>query len=393
LSLNSSTSNGQPVISVQQGSHLISAPVYAYQTAVMDVFSGVYDGTNSRSGTLMVSGAIGGAGSAGLIKRGAGTLILSGTNTYTGDTTIERGKLSVSSSANFGSSTNKIRFAGGTLLTTASISTNRHVYVHGGGGTIDSNGYSSTLGVVGAPTGEVAGNLLKVGTGILNVAGIEVANLQIDGGRIAVQPRSVTGGNSVVRVRSLSVGSSQALDLNDNDLVVDYTGSTTFSDIRDLRNNGYSASANSTIAGIISSTSQNISGAAILSLVDNALLGASEWPPGSGKAVDATSVIGKYTYRGDADWDGQVTGDDYGVIDATINTTPLAGIAEMAGDLNLDGEVTNDDYGVIDAGLGNGVGNPLAPASFAVPEPAIPMILVPSLALLRRRRSDQGSRS
>ena len=59
--------------------------------------------------------------------------------------------------------------------------------------------------------------------------------------------------------------------------------------------------------------------------------------------------------------DGQVSGDDYTVIDANLNTTPAAGLAWLSGDANLDGAVTGDDYTVIDANLGLGVGNPLAP--------------------------------
>jgi hypothetical protein len=76
-------------------------------------------------------------------------------------------------------------------------------------------------------------------------------------------------------------------------------------------------------------------------------------------------VIGKYTYFGDANLDGQVTGDDYTVIDANLNTTPAPGAAWLSGDMNLDGIVTGDDYTVIDANLGLGNGNPLSAASIA----------------------------
>jgi len=40
------------------------------------------------------------------------------------------------------------------------------------------------------------------------------------------------------------------------------------------------------------------------------------------------------------------------VIDANLNTTPLAGLAWLAGDANMDGVITGDDYTVIDANLG-----------------------------------------
>src|SRR4029079_15144037 len=113
-----------------------------------------------------------------------------------------------------------------------------------------------------------------------------------------------------------------------------------------------------------------------VALFDNSLLGTPDWPPGSGNTVGPNAIIGKYTYFGDLNLDGQVTGDDYGTIDANLNTTPLPGVAWIQGDANLDGTVTGDDYGTIDATLGNGVGNPLTSAGSAVvPEPAAGAIL------------------
>src|SRR5213079_717781 len=102
----------------------------------------------------------------------------------------------------------------------------------------------------------------------------------------------------------------------------------------------------------------------------------------------ANAVIGKYTYFGDLNIDGQVTGDDYGTIDANLNTTPDPRLAWLLGDANLDGIVTGDDYGTVDATLGLGVGAPLAPSgSVAVPEPAsLGLIMVAGAGMLRRRR-------
>src|SRR5207247_7968229 len=94
---------------------------------------------------------------------------------------------------------------------------------------------------------------------------------------------------------------------------------------------------------------------------DNALVGVSEWPPASGHTIDANSVIGKYTFFGDVDLDGQVTAGDYGVLDANYGTTPAPGIAILSGDADFDGTVTAGDYGILDANFGAGVGSPLAP--------------------------------
>ena len=116
-------------------------------------------------------------------------------------------------------------------------------------------------------------------------------------------------------------------------------------------------------------------------------IGVGDWPPGSGKTVASNAVIGKYTYFGDLNMDGQVTGDDYAVIDSNLNTTPLAGIAWLSGDANLDGNVTGDDYAVIDSNLGNGISNPLISAAVAVPEPGMVALAgLAGLGFIRRRR-------
>ena len=59
--------------------------------------------------------------------------------------------------------------------------------------------------------------------------------------------------------------------------------------------------------------------------------------------------------------------------------------AALYGDANLDGNVTGDDYAVIDSNLGNGTANPLAPAgNTVVPESGT--LLLSALVMLRLRR-------
>src|SRR5439155_17671882 len=198
-------------------------------------------------------------------------------------------------------------------------------------------------------------------------------------------------GNRLIKTASLSIGSTGKLDLNDNDLVIQYGATANpFGTIRGYVFTGYTPTPDPTKTGIISTTGQS-AGNTILALIDNALVGASDWPLGSGQTIDANTVVGKYTYFGDVNFDGQVTSDDYGVLDANLNTTPPIEIAWLSGDANLDGSVTSDDYGILDANLGSGVGSPLSPASvsgvWAVPEPgSLTLIAAAGCSLLTARR-------
>jgi hypothetical protein len=178
-----------------------------------------------------------------------------------------------------------------------------------------------------------------------------LASLTVNDGAIA-QLAAGSGGR-FLQTGALSIISSGALDLNDNDLIVN---AGAYTDVRAKVLSGFG----SPTGGITSSTSN---GTQILALFDNALIGATEWPPGSGNVVPAGAVIGKYTYFGDVNFDGQVTGDDYTIIDSNLNTTPVAGLEWLSGDANLDGIVTGDDYTVIDSNLNQGASNPLSPAS------------------------------
>ena len=134
----------------------------------------------------------------------------------------------------------------------------------------------------------------------------------------------------------------------DNDLVV---SNGKFTDIYSLFVTGFLTGS----GGITSSTSD---GDQVLALFDNAL---THFPTWAGEPIAAEAIVGKYTFFGDMNIDGQVTGDDYTVIDANLNTTPAVGLAWVKGDSNLDGFVTGDDYTVVDAHLGQGSGNPLSP--------------------------------
>src|SRR5207247_1035475 len=117
--------------------------------------TGIID-TNSNS--VSIAGVAAGAG--GLTKNGAGTLTLTGNNTFTGSTTIAAGTLNANSSAALGdgSVTNTLIFTGGTLQAGGAITSPapRSVTLTSTG-IIDTN--SNSVSIAGTLTG--AGGLTK----------------------------------------------------------------------------------------------------------------------------------------------------------------------------------------------------------------------------------------
>ncbi|RDJ21919.1 autotransporter domain-containing protein [Bosea caraganae] len=116
--------------------------------------------------TATISAGI--AGMAGLTKVEAGTLILSGSNTYTGGTFLDGGMVQVAADANLGDASGGLAFDGGRLATTASFSSARTLTFDASGATIDTAA-GTTLALSGAAGGD--GGLTKQGAGTLAVSG------------------------------------------------------------------------------------------------------------------------------------------------------------------------------------------------------------------------------
>jgi autotransporter-associated beta strand protein len=118
--------------------------------ATLDVDGGFFDTAGGT--TLTWNGSIDGVGS--LTKLGTGTLTLSGTNTYTGDTIINAGVLRISNDRNLGDASvdgGGVTFNGGTLQTSSSVTSARTIMLNSTG-TIDVAGNSTEF------TGWIYGN-------------------------------------------------------------------------------------------------------------------------------------------------------------------------------------------------------------------------------------------
>lgn len=158
------------------------------------------------------------SGATQLVKTDLGTLVLSGTNSYTGGTAINGGVVQVSTDANLGDAAGGLSFDNGTLQTGAALTTNRTTTLNAGGGTVDTNGFDSSMdGVIGG-----AGVLSKAGAGILTLTNTNTYTgaTNVNGGTL--QAGAAAGGQTfgVKSVVTLADVASASLDLNNFDQTI-----------------------------------------------------------------------------------------------------------------------------------------------------------------------------
>jgi hypothetical protein len=192
-------------------------------------------------------------------------------------------------------------------------------------------------------------------------------------------------------VKGVAVTGGAGLDLNDQDLIADTSG-TTLANLQSLLASGYNGSLwngagiNSTTAATNNATPGAHQTA--LGYGDNGFLGYSGTY--SGVTVGPTSLIVRYTYSGDANLDGTVDTIDFNLLASSFSQP---GKVWTEGDFDFNGSVDSIDFNLLASNFSQ-----VLPASVGssggfgalVPEPAssavIGSVMAGLLSSRRRRR-------
>jgi autotransporter-associated beta strand protein len=256
-----------------------------------------------------------------------------------------------------------------------------------GGGSLTKMGTGTvTLSTVNTYTG---GTIVDAGTLVVGVNGaLPNQSVTINGGTLKLA--SAIG---ITNLSSLTIASGGALDVGNNEVILNDPGGSIDAAIRTYLINGYNGGAwNGTVGGgIVTSEPTGRFGIGYADGADNVVAG-----------LSSGQLEIKYTIYGDANLDGVVSGDDFSILVANLGK-PVNSWDQ--GDFNYDGVVSGDDFSLLVGNLGmqaNG-GSVQVPAAdmaaidaFAaanglmadVPEPATAAIFAIGLlgTLGRRRR-------
>ena len=348
-----------------------------------------YVSFGGNNATTTFAGVISGSGN--LVKSGNGTMLLTGSNTYSLGTVLAGGTLAVGSRHNLGGggAYNALFFNGGTLRVLGSFNTSRQLFVDPGGGTIDATGNALTF----------SGGLPITWTGNLSLSGGTITFDNLNAGQVSpgssltIQSGAIfsitgtatpfsTGGNYVNLVND----SSLAFNLSGETQQVgtlDGVGSTTVSAsspiiATHIRQNSVTLNADATIpqngtpAGTSNIKTLVISSQAKLNLYNNNLITQSDVGTWNGSAY--TGVTGLVqTGRHGGDWNGKgiTTWMTQALAPSALTTLAVAansvlgktnfggqsvGAADVLvmytydGDADLNGVINGDDYFRIDSG-------------------------------------------
>jgi autotransporter-associated beta strand protein len=247
------------------------------------------------------------------------------------------------------------------------------------------------------------GNITGAGGTIAKSGATLIANhvrggtLTADSGTVQIRPTGgVAAGTS--KTTALSIIASGKVDIGDNKLIVqgasignaDING--VYSGLQGEVQRAYNGGAWDS-PGLTTSMSDAATGLTTIGVATGEQirgLGPTDTDIFAGQTINGASAIAMYTYAGDANLDGFISGDDYSTIDFNAGTS-VDGYSN--GDFNYDGIVSGDDYSTIDFNYAaQGAPFPTSGSAglsgvTAVPEPAsLGLFGLAAAGLLARRR-------
>ncbi len=301
--------------------------------------SGTLSVTVVSTGTLTIaSSVINNAGADGvygnsddgvvtLSKGGTGMLILTGTNSFTGNLVLNGGVVQAGAQANLGDSSSDVIFNNGTLILTSgfNVSTDKAFLVSSGlSGTLDiASGQTLTLGNASnvLTTGDATGTLYKKGAGALV---IQAANpnfdgkLQIDAGTVELRDAQALG----------DATNRGTITLNGGTLILRGDASLNFA-------NAVTMLTDSTIdAGRLTATSP-----AVTLTLGSLSIGANTLTISS--ATGSTAGFGAVTLTGNATLNTTTANASAGIVSGAFNLTKTgSGVLTLSGASTLTGATT-----------------------------------------------------
>lgn len=220
-----------------------------------------------------------------------------------------------------------------------------------------------------------------------------LATVRPDGGPLGTSLTNAV----VITIQDSPDGTGGQLDLNDNDLIVDYSlpEASPLSEIRGYITSGYAGGSwsgdgiVSSMADLVGTFGLGYGEASAVFTIFPALF--------SGQMVDSTSVLVAYTLYGDADLNGNVNLNDFNSLAANFGLG--SGALWTQGDFDYNGNVNLNDFNRLAANFGMSVG-PEGPTpqdwarlTAAIPEPATLTSLLALAPLWTRRRARRARRA
>jgi fibronectin-binding autotransporter adhesin len=415
-------------------------------------------GANTSTGDLTIMGSIVGTGAAtggfsgGLYNGalniiGGGSVLLTGTSTYSNGTDIQNGSIILAGGTNTLPATTYVQLgyggfngqlllsgmsqqitglytagsAGGSNAVLGNSATNSILTVNfssfNNSGTISTTDtYSGVLG--GGGTNQNNFSLVKTGTGTLTLTNsnntytgttnVSAGTLVIttDGGLPYNSNVLINTGATLVSDSQYTISSTGLLNINGNVVVHNGNLQTLTASAQQAFSNGWNGTSGMISSAAVANSSHLTALGVIQNTLDQTTGGTALYNTFEGQSVTNSDVLIKYTYYGDANLDGKVDGSDYSLIDnsyemegwtSTGPTTMISGWYN--GDFNYDGVVDGSDYTLIDNAFNSQgtqisaeIASPtaeLAPGGgvSAVPEPtSLGLLGLGAIGLLGRRR-------